>query len=782
MCPEAVTLHVPQYQNHTFPMKKMLLAACTLLCLGAQAQFGPGFPGGIPIPVAIGITITPTNGNPLYAGGTKTYTVTATGGSTAIVLSTSGSTPASVTTSFSPSSVTPGSSSTLTLSAGPNATPGTYSFNVTGMGQNGSIGTASSSVAIASTATIAYTGTPYCGSSGTATVTRTGSAGGTYTASPDGLSLDAATGSIDLAASQAGTYTVTYSVGGAAASASVAVRPASFFSGYMGNPIHCGGQATAEYPFSGPTGITYTWTNSNPAIGLAASGSGNLPSYVPQLSGITPVKAYVRVTPSGGTGCTPAAAVICIRVNPTPVITSIPDQTLCAGSTSAPITFQTDNLGTCLTRWIDEANFTNLNATIGLGPYNYSYELPAFTAINNSSAPVTHLITVIPQKDGCLGNLDTFYITVKPSVASLSYAAGAHCPSGSLSPATSGSTGGSWSVSPATAAFNSSNGTFALASAAPNTYTVTYALSATDACVPAASATVEVLPQSTVNTVGNAVYCNAANAPATPFTGTASSYSWTNSNPSIGLPASGTGDLPAFLTSNGGSTTQIATITVTPVGNGSSSCPGRSTSFAVRVYPTPDVTAVADQLYCRGNATAALPFSGSVAGTAFAWSSSSTATGLLTGSGTAQVPSFTARNNNAAAGGAGMAATSSVTVTPSFNKCPGTPVTFQYIVNDCGTLSAPAHNDPAQARLALDAALVAGPSPAQSTLQVRYSGNAPSLQLQVLDASGQPLLGRHTLSGTTASIDVSTLPPGQYTLQVSDPRSGILVVKRFVKL
>ena len=59
------------------------------------------------------------------------------------------------------------------------------------------------------TATIAYSGSPYC-ATGTATVTQTGTAGGTYTA-PAGVSITAATGDINLATSTPGTYTITYS-------------------------------------------------------------------------------------------------------------------------------------------------------------------------------------------------------------------------------------------------------------------------------------------------------------------------------------------------------------------------------------------------------------------------------------------------------------------------------------------------------------------------------------------------------------------------------------------
>ena len=58
-------------------------------------------------------------------------------------------------------------------------------------------------------AAISYAGTPFC-ATGTATVTQTGTAGGTYSASPAGLSINAGTGTINLAASTAGTYTVSY--------------------------------------------------------------------------------------------------------------------------------------------------------------------------------------------------------------------------------------------------------------------------------------------------------------------------------------------------------------------------------------------------------------------------------------------------------------------------------------------------------------------------------------------------------------------------------------------
>ena len=47
---------------------------------------------------------------------------------------------------------------------------------------------------------------------GSVSVTRTGTAGGTYTSSPAGLTIDGTTGAITPGSSTAGTYTVTYTL------------------------------------------------------------------------------------------------------------------------------------------------------------------------------------------------------------------------------------------------------------------------------------------------------------------------------------------------------------------------------------------------------------------------------------------------------------------------------------------------------------------------------------------------------------------------------------------
>ena len=68
----------------------------------------------------------------------------------------------------------------------------------------------------------------------------------------------------------------------------------------------------------------------------------------------------------------------------------------------------------------------------------------------------------------------------------------------------------------------------------------------------------------TVNTVPNQTNANGAATTAINFSGTANTFNWVNNTPSIGLPASGTGNIASFTAVNTGSSPVTATITATP--------------------------------------------------------------------------------------------------------------------------------------------------------------------------------------------------------------------------
>lgn len=95
-----------------------------------------------------------------------------------------------------------------------NSTPGTYTvqYTIFAVGSCPSFNTTASVTIVQSeSASITYVGSPFCTSEGTITPNRTGSANGTYS-STTGLSIDATTGAIDLGASLAGNYTISYTI------------------------------------------------------------------------------------------------------------------------------------------------------------------------------------------------------------------------------------------------------------------------------------------------------------------------------------------------------------------------------------------------------------------------------------------------------------------------------------------------------------------------------------------------------------------------------------------
>ena len=163
-------------------------------------------------------------------------------------------------------------------------------------------------------------------------------------------------------------------------------------------------------------------------------------------------------------------------------------------------------------------------------------------------------------------------------------------------------------------------------------------------------------------------------------------YSWTNTNTSIGLGASGAGDIPSFTTLNTTNTAQVATIVVTPsYTNAGVTCTGSPQTFTITVNPTPDVADPTDQVLCVGSSSSVTFTSPlNVSGTVYTWANDNTNTGLGSGS-TGNISSFTTTNVTNAP------IVSNVTVTPSYTNagvtCTGSPQTFTITVNPTPIIS-----------------------------------------------------------------------------------------------
>ena len=163
---------------------------------------------------------------------------------------------------------------------------------------------------------------------------------------------------------------------------------------------------------------------------------------------------------------------------------------------------------------------------------------------------------------------------------------------------------------------------------------------------------VEVKAIPTVDTTSNqSPVCNGTNTNTVVFTGSHSStiYNWTNSLSTVGIPSSGTGDIPAFTAFNATAVNQVAEIIVTPELNG---CFGTPDTFTYTVKPTPTLTGGSSAGFVCDNSLFSYTATSPVSGTTFAWSrptltggiSASAATGIASisetfdNTGTAVVP------------------------------------------------------------------------------------------------------------------------------------------------
>jgi hypothetical protein len=163
-------------------------------------------------------------------------------------------------------------------------------------------------------ATISYAG-PFCTSAAVQNVTRTGTAGGAYSSSPDGLTINSSTGAITPSSSSVNTYTVTYTIAASdvcaqfSTTASVGIQTLTANAG--GNITACGSGAApiismnAGSPLpSASNASAVSWNIGGSVTGW--SGSGLNPtaySYAPSATS-GPATATLSVTGTGACGST----------------------------------------------------------------------------------------------------------------------------------------------------------------------------------------------------------------------------------------------------------------------------------------------------------------------------------------------------------------------------------------------------------------------------------------------------------------------------------------------
>lgn len=313
-------------------------------------------------------------------------------------------------------------------------------------------------------ATISYSGTPFCKTVATAqAVTLTGTGGGTYSASPAGLTINSSTGAITPSTSTAGTYTVTYSIAAASGCAafstttSVTITALATIS-YVGSPF-CQSTSTAQsVTQTGATGGTYS---STAGLSIDATTGAITPS------GSTAGTYTVTYSVGASGGCAAHSATTSVTVtNSLSGSISYAGTPFCKSvSTAQPVTQTGTSGGT-------------YSSTVGL-----TIDATTGAITPSTSTAGTYTVTyTVPASGPCAGFSTTASVTITtaPS-ATISYGAAPFCPSGSVSVSQSGTAGGTYS-STAGLSINAFSGTIALNLSAPGSYTVTYTVPASGGC------------------------------------------------------------------------------------------------------------------------------------------------------------------------------------------------------------------------------------------------------------------------------------------------------------
>ncbi len=168
----------------------------------------------------------------------------------------------------------------------------------------------------------------------------------------------------------------------------------------------------------------FTWTVANapavtwidaPAGGTRVNGNGTSIAQVLEHSATFPTTVTYSITPNGPlpAACPGTLITRTVIVNPTAQVNDPANQVHCAGTAVPALAFGTTRSGGVTTY-----SWTNSNTAIGLGAGPTPGNLPAFTATNAGTAPISATITVTPTFTNggvsCTGPAQTVYYHCQP--------------------------------------------------------------------------------------------------------------------------------------------------------------------------------------------------------------------------------------------------------------------------------------------------------------------------------------------------------------------------------
>ena len=389
----------------------------------------------------------------------------------------------------------------------------------------------------------------------------------------------------------------------------ITVNPKPVVSGSLKDTI-CSGSSFNLSPKNGggnniPTGTKYKW--SAPVISPAgvitgASGQNIAQPVISQTlinTTSTIATATYSVTPITN-DCEGNPFELIVAVNPKAIVDPISNIMLCNEEQNAEIVFH-GNPVEAVFKWVSN------NVNIGMPTSFGSAKIPAFTATNSGTSPITATITVTTSNESgnldCTGNPAVFSITVNPTgqvnnPGNQNACIGQNTTINFTTKNTDGITTYEWTNSNTTIGLVGSgigNISFSPINTGNTILTTTitviptYTNNGISCKGTSEQFTITVNPIATVDQPLDQIVCNGYKTNEIKFSGNvpAAIYNWSINNSTIGLPANGTGDISQFTAVNNGSSPIVALITVTPEING---CSGTPKSFRITVNPSPNFT------------------------------------------------------------------------------------------------------------------------------------------------------------------------------------------------
>lgn len=254
-------------------------------------------------------------------------------------------------------------------------------------------------------ADFAYSSGTYCTSSTIDPIpTITNPAGGIFT-STSGLSINSATGEIDVSASSLGTYTITFVTNTDCPNSSsyditITGAPNAAFS-YP--TVYCRGQSSPATPVF-PTGSSAGKFSSTSGLVFRNDLTGEI-----DLQASTPGTYFVTNTIAEFGGCAEAIASNSVQINPTPIVTSTAAAVLCNKVLqNYQITSSIPGASYSWSRAL-VSGISNPEATA------QTSEIITEQLENTTSAPIDVIYGIIPSVNGCVGPTFSYLVTVNPT-------------------------------------------------------------------------------------------------------------------------------------------------------------------------------------------------------------------------------------------------------------------------------------------------------------------------------------------------------------------------------